>query len=188
MELSNLNIKNALCISIGANIESKFGTPIETLIKCRRDLENKIKSWIKENSEYPNNKNINSESIFTWSSLYETDPFRVEGQQPKYINTLLLINSNSLAEPTIEKAKSILTLLKDLEFYYGRIKEDETERWISRCLDLDILWWNNLQVNNKELTLPHPRFIERNFVITPLSEILSKNQNLRKLTDSNWTV
>ena len=46
MELSNLNIKNGLCISLGANIDSKFGEPIETLIKCRPVIEDLIEDWI----------------------------------------------------------------------------------------------------------------------------------------------
>ena len=44
MELSNLNIKNGLCISLGANIDSKFGRPSDTLINSRPIVEDIIKS------------------------------------------------------------------------------------------------------------------------------------------------
>ena len=39
MELSNLNIKNGLCISLGANIDSKFGSPLESLLICKPKIE-----------------------------------------------------------------------------------------------------------------------------------------------------
>ena len=45
MELSNLNIKNGLCISLGANIDSKFGSPIESLLVSKPKVEEIIKEW-----------------------------------------------------------------------------------------------------------------------------------------------
>ena len=45
MELSNLNIKNGLCISLGANIDSKFGSPLESLLICKPKIEEIINDW-----------------------------------------------------------------------------------------------------------------------------------------------
>ena len=45
MELSNLNIKNGLCISLGANIDSKFGSPLESLLICKPKIEEIINEW-----------------------------------------------------------------------------------------------------------------------------------------------
>ncbi len=45
MELSNLNIKNGLCISLGANIDSKFGSPLESLLICKPKIEEIINKW-----------------------------------------------------------------------------------------------------------------------------------------------
>ena len=129
-----------------------------------------------------------SKDIFKWSSLYETDPYEVSSNQPNYINTLLLINSASLAKPSIKKAKSLLNKLKQLEVNFGRNKKEKDQRWISRCLDLDIIWWNDLYINDKELTLPHPRFMKRNFVISPLAEVLSRRQTVKKLNHPKWVV
>ena len=39
---------------------------------------------------------------------------------------------------------------------------------------------------DEELTLPHPRFVNRNIVITPLSELLSKEQKIKKINDTRW--
>jgi len=40
----------------------------------------------------------------------------------------------------------------------------------------------------EELILPHPRFMNRNFVITPLSEILSRSQKIKKFDDPKWSI
>jgi len=45
VELSNLNIKNGLCISLGANIDSKFGSPLESLLICKPKIEEIINEW-----------------------------------------------------------------------------------------------------------------------------------------------
>ena len=45
MELSNLNIKNGLCISLGANIDSKLGSPLESLLICKPKIEEIINEW-----------------------------------------------------------------------------------------------------------------------------------------------
>ena len=46
MELSNLNIKNGLCLSLGANIDSKFGSPINSLIESKFRIEKIINNLI----------------------------------------------------------------------------------------------------------------------------------------------
>ena len=46
MELSNLNIKNGLCLSLGANIDSKVGSPINTVINAKLKVEQIIKRFI----------------------------------------------------------------------------------------------------------------------------------------------
>ena len=179
MELSNLNIKNGLCISLGANIDSKFGTPIESLIICKPKVEKIIKYWINQ-SQNKTEANRTSNLHFLWSSIYETLPHGVENEQPNYLNTLLLIKSNSFPKPSNKKAKLLLKQLKKLERFFGREETPKGKKWLSRCLDLDILWWEDFHTVDEELTLPHPRFMNRNFVITPLSEILSRSQKIKK--------
>ena len=90
MELSNLNIKNGLCISLGANIDSKFGTPIESLIICKPKVEKIIKYWINQ-SQNRTEAIRTSNPHFLWSSIYETSPHGVENEQPNYLNTLVLV-------------------------------------------------------------------------------------------------
>ncbi len=112
----------------------------------------------------------------------------VENEQPNYLNTLLLIKSNSFPKPSNKKAKLLLKELKKLERFFGREKTPKSKKWLSRCLDLDILWWEDFHMVDEELTLPHPRFMNRNFVITPLSEILSRTQKIKKFDDPKWSI
>ena len=186
MELSNLNIKNGLCISLGANIDSTYGKPIESLIICKPKVETLINSWINQIQSF---KQIESSKIiFNWSSIYETSPHGVKDEQPTYLNTLLLVKSNFFPKPTIKKAKSLLREFKNLERDFGRNTTPNSMKWLARCLDLDILWWEDFCFKDEELTLPHPRFMNRNFVISPLSEVLSRTQRVQKIEDSRWLV
>ena len=187
MELSNLNIKNELCISLGANIDSKFGSPLESLLMCKPKVEEIIKEW-EDQSNTKKGEDRNSKPNFLWSSIYETSPHGVENEQPNYLNTLVLVKSNYFPKPSTINAKLLLKKLKNLECFFGRKKTPKGKKWLSRCLDLDILWWENLHTIDEELTLPHPRFVNRNFVITPLSEILSRSQKIKKFDDPRWTI
>ena len=186
MELSNLNIKNGLCISLGANIDSKFGSPIETLLKCRPIIENIIQNWM-TNLHSKKRKN-SSNNFFSWSSIYVTKPHGTSIPQPNYLNTLLLVKSLSLLEPSSAKAKYLLQKFKFLEEEYGRDISKNNKKWLSRCLDIDILWWEDLNIKDSDITLPHPRFMNRNFVITPLAEVLTKTQKIDKCLDERWKV
>ena len=101
---------------------------------------------------------------------------------------LLLVKSNSFPKPSNKKARLLLKELKKLERFFGREKTPEGKKWLSRCLDLDILWWEDFNTVDEELTLPHPRFTNRNFVITPLSEILSRSQKITKFDAPKWSI
>ena len=181
MELSNLNIKNGLCISLGSNIDSKFGNPINTLIKSKSRIEKIINKLIHSDNSYDEEK-----KIYNWSSLYKTKPLGIEGNQPDYINCLLLAKSDLLPYCSIDKARFLLQEFQDLEKEFGRNKTLEKNRWQPRTLDVDILWWDDLYINEKDLKLPHPRFKSRNFVISPLAEVLSITQKIEKLNERNW--
>ena len=187
MELSNLNIKNGLCISLGANIDSKFGSPLESLILCKPKVEEIINDWINKSQNKKETIRI-SNPHFLWSSIYETFPHGVENQQPNYLNTLVLVKSHYFPKPSTINAKCLLKELKKLEISFGREKNPKGKKWLSRCLDLDILWWENLHIDDEELTLPHPRFMNRNFVISPLSEILSRSQEIKKFDHPRWSI
>ena len=60
-------------------------------------------------------------------------------------------------------AGRLAELCQSLETENGRIRTNE--RWISRTLDIDILAWDSVQYQSKNLTVPHPRCLDRSFVL-----------------------
>jgi len=187
MELSNLNIKKGLCISLGSNIDSTFGTPINSLIESKFRIEKIIGNLITLNHHDNLEKNILKE-IFNWSSLYQTSPLGVVGEQPDYINCLLLVKGDLMPLASMEKARFLLREFQNLEKEFGRNKLSNDQRWLPRPLDIDILWWDDLFVNDEDFIIPHPRFQNRNFVISPLAEVLSITQKIEKLNVKNWVL
>ncbi|MCP9928299.1 2-amino-4-hydroxy-6-hydroxymethyldihydropteridine diphosphokinase, partial [Cyanobium sp. CH-040] len=64
-----------------------------------------------------------------------------------------------------------LKLLAELQELERRFARRRRERWGPRSLDLDLLWWGDLRCRGGALELPHPRLIERSFVLAPLAAI-----------------
>ncbi len=83
------------------------------------------------------------------------------GTQPDYINTVACLCTQLTP-------LDLLHALQSVESAQGRLR---TEHWGARTLDLDILLYDNLILNTEELTLPHPRLTERNFVLLPLLDL-----------------
>ncbi len=94
------------------------------------------------------------------SSMYETEPWGVK-DQPDFINMALEIETDL-------NPKELLRILKNIEREMGR---SESFRWGPRCVDLDILLFNEIVLKENELEIPHPSMHERSFVLKPLSEI-----------------
>ena len=94
------------------------------------------------------------------SSLYETDP--VGPEQPLFYNAVCRIETE--LEPD-----TLLTALKAIEADLGR--DPAGERWGPRVIDLDILMYGELTVDQPWLRIPHPRLSERAFVLVPFAEI-----------------
>jgi 2-amino-4-hydroxy-6-hydroxymethyldihydropteridine diphosphokinase len=105
-------------------------------------------------------KKIEGVRILCESNLYETPPVGILGQ-PNFINAVIKIDSNL-------GPYEILNELLKIENITGRIRADKNG---PRTLDLDILLFNNLILNEKKLTIPHPRMHERLFVLIPLRDI-----------------
>jgi 2-amino-4-hydroxy-6-hydroxymethyldihydropteridine diphosphokinase len=96
------------------------------------------------------------------SSDYRTPPWG-ETDQPPFINACIEIK-------TALDPHELLTVLHAVERQFGRNRAEE-QRWGPRTLDLDILAYDNIEIDTPDLTLPHPRLFERAFVLVPLAEI-----------------
>ena len=168
-----------LVIAIGANIPSKIGNPVKTIAAIRPEIENSINEWnVALNSQKNQLQNLDKSLSFRWSSLFETDPLGGPTNQPNFINTVLVVDGKdfSLVKPNEKAAINLMKRFLDLEKIAGRERINKEIAWGPRSLDIDFISWGGLQINSETLILPHPRFSERNFVLIPLTEILSQTQ------------
>ena len=99
------------------------------------------------------------------SAAYRTAALTVSGidsSKPSYWNIVLMLASDL-------ELVDLLNFCQSLETENGRIRTNE--RWISRTLDIDILAWGSVQYHSKNLTVPHPRCLDRSFVLAPWAEL-----------------
>ena len=98
--------------------------------------------------------------VIAVSSYLQTKP--VGGpEQPDYLNAVAIVESDL-------PAKDLLALLNGIETAMGRTREIH---WGPRVIDLDLIQYGGLLVQDEKLTLPHPRAHERRFVLAPWFEI-----------------
>ena len=95
------------------------------------------------------------------SSIRETDPVGVPHEQPQFLNA-------AAVGPTTLSAPALLKALQAIERDAGR---ERPYRGAPRTLDLDLILYGNQLIDQPGLTVPHPRFRERRFVLEPLAEI-----------------
>jgi 2-amino-4-hydroxy-6-hydroxymethyldihydropteridine diphosphokinase len=96
------------------------------------------------------------------SSDYRTPPWGV-ADQPAFVNCCLRIDASLGPRALLERAQSIETAL-------GRNRGKE-QRWGPRTIDIDLIAYDDVHCAEPDLTLPHPRALERAFVLIPLAEI-----------------
>ena len=110
------------------------------------------------------------------SRVYETDP--VGGPpQPDYLNAVIEVTTD--LEPA-----DLLRACLEVEVELGR---ERGERWGPRTIDVDILTYGAREIEESNLTVPHPRMPERAFVLVPLLELdadppLPGGRSAQKLT------
>jgi len=94
------------------------------------------------------------------SSVYETPPWGYS-DQPAFLNQVVEVQTD--LEP-----EALLAKLKGIESELGRVKNF---RYGPRCIDLDILFYENCVYQSERLTIPHPSLAERAFVLVPMNEL-----------------
>ncbi|MCU0226674.1 MAG: 2-amino-4-hydroxy-6-hydroxymethyldihydropteridine diphosphokinase [Bryobacterales bacterium] len=95
------------------------------------------------------------------SSLYRTAPVGYL-QQDWFLNAAVMVET---ALAPVELLRALL----EVEQRMGRVRDIRNG---PRLIDLDILLWEGLQVDDEDLQVPHPRLVERHFVLAPLAEIV----------------
>ena len=97
------------------------------------------------------------------SADYRTPPWGVT-EQPPFINCAIVAETKLSPQALLGRAQSV-------ERQFGRDRARE-ERWGPRTLDIDLIDYDGVVLDTPELSLPHPRALERGFVLVPLNEIV----------------
>jgi len=106
---------------------------------------------------------VRGNKVLAVSSFYKTEPVG-DIDQDWFINAAVKIETGLTHRELLE---IILKIEKEL----GRVRE---ARWGPRVIDLDILLYDDLAIDEEGLVIPHPYLHERGFVLVPLAEIASE--------------
>jgi 2-amino-4-hydroxy-6-hydroxymethyldihydropteridine diphosphokinase len=99
------------------------------------------------------------------SSDFRTPPWGVE-DQPAFINRCIILETALAPRALLERALAVEQAL-------GR-KRAQERRWGPRAIDIDLVNYDDVVVEEPGLVLPHPRWTERAFVLVPLAEIAAE--------------
>jgi 2-amino-4-hydroxy-6-hydroxymethyldihydropteridine diphosphokinase len=95
------------------------------------------------------------------SPVFETDPVGGPDGQGPYLNMVVELATNLSARELLEAAR-------DAEAAAGR---ERLVHWGPRTLDVDVLWVEGVEVDEPDLQVPHPRILDRPFVLAPLASL-----------------
>ena len=99
------------------------------------------------------------------SSLYESEPWGFDAEQ-NFINQAICVETEL-------SAHELLRELLSIEIELGRDRSRHYETYVSRPIDLDVIYYGDMINDDEDLILPHPRLQLRRFVLEPLCEIAS---------------
>ena len=97
------------------------------------------------------------------SSFIETQPWGFESDNA-FVNAVILCETEL-------KPRQVLQTTQKIEREMGRKKKSTDGGYADRCIDIDILLYDDLRVDEPDLQIPHPLMLKRDFVMIPLREI-----------------
>jgi 2-amino-4-hydroxy-6-hydroxymethyldihydropteridine diphosphokinase len=95
------------------------------------------------------------------SPLYETAPVGGPAGQDDFLNVVVELRTADSPRALLERGQAL----------EAAAQRERTERWGPRTLDADVLWVEGEEVDEADLTVPHPRLWERRFVLAPLADL-----------------
>ena len=141
---------------VGIALGSNLGDRIANL----RAARHAIIDLVRQRTDSPGRANVKPPALS--SPIYETEPVDCEPRAGKFLNAVLEIEYDG--DPS-----ELLEQLVRIEESLGR--ERDHARNVSRKIDIDLLYADDLSVENERLQLPHPRMHLREFVLQPLADI-----------------
>ena len=131
-----------VCLSLGSNLG-----PRETYLrKALQALDKELGSLVK------------------CSSFYETLPWGFSSDS-------LFLNAAACFD-TLLSPEEVLAVTQQIEKSLGRKEKSRQGRYADRCIDIDILLYDDRVMQTPDMILPHPHMAERMFVLEPLAEIM----------------
>jgi 2-amino-4-hydroxy-6-hydroxymethyldihydropteridine diphosphokinase len=134
-------------IALGSNLTSRFGDPRQNILRALEQLTA-----------------LSSQPLAV-SSLWQTDPLECPPGSPLFVNAVAALLPHAEVTPM-----TLLHKLQNIENEFGRHRAG---RNAPRPIDLDILVFGRECLESEILTLPHPRAMQRQFVLQPMAEIAS---------------
>ena len=101
--------------------------------------------------------------VMASSKIYETEPWGFVSEN-NFLNQVVMIKTELEAHDLLKKLLSI-------EAKLGRQRDENVKGYVSRPMDLDILYYDDLIISDDDLILPHPRLHLRRFTLLPLCDI-----------------
>jgi 2-amino-4-hydroxy-6-hydroxymethyldihydropteridine diphosphokinase len=98
------------------------------------------------------------------SAFIESEPWGFESDNT-FVNAVIAVDTDMTPTDVLKETQKI-------EREMGRTHKSVNGHYADRTIDIDILLFGNMEIDTPELTIPHPRMNERDFVIVPLREIL----------------
>jgi 2-amino-4-hydroxy-6-hydroxymethyldihydropteridine diphosphokinase len=98
------------------------------------------------------------------SAFIESEPWGFESNNT-FVNAVIAVDTDMTPTDVLKETQKI-------EREMGRTHKSVNGHYADRTIDIDILLFGNMEIDTPELTIPHPRMNERDFVIVPLREIL----------------
>lgn len=108
------------------------------------------------------------------SSFIETEPWGFESPH-KFMNAVILCE-------TTRSPREVLLLTQQIERDMGRMKKSVSGGYADRAIDIDILLYDDVTIDEPDLKIPHPLMHQRDFVMRPLNEI--KTTKTTKTTET----
>lgn len=134
-----------ILIALGSNLSSEYGSPLQTLEAAIARVDG--------------HENI---SVVQRSFFYKSAPVPIS-EQPWYHNAVIAVETGL-------KPFTLLATLQEIEMQFGR-ERDGSNRNAARTLDLDIIAYHDVVLDEAGLEIPHPRMGERAFVLMPLYDV-----------------
>ena len=191
---------DTLAIALGANLPSPAGEPADTLLAVRPLLEQMLQGWAQASLLFrwspllqtapvggPSGQRPYSNGVL----LVELPPALAVKAAPSPSAVALDATRGDAngwdatecdatgPQGLASAALDVLQGLQRLEAEFGRPPQPERQHWGPRSLDLDLLWWGDLELDlpatsaTPALQLPHPLWQQRSFVLEPLATLIA---------------